>query len=374
MSDTFYASPERTDSFELKLEIDLVTKNPIVDGLLGTVNGLLAVVNKDRQIVSINKSLLESLGFSNIEEAMGLRPGEAIKCIHAHEEPAGCGTTKYCSSCGAAIAMVTCLNNNEIVERKCVATVRNNGSTADLCLSVRACPIEIAGHRFMLLFLQDITQIEERTMLDQTFYHDIFNLITCLTGVSEMMDSSVSDPKVADYLRTLCMRLKHEVLMQKAIKLSDATEYKAALDTLKTSSVIAELKEMFESYKSVMGISLEIPDNMPDIELKSDMDLILRILSNMLKNAFEASVDGDVVRLCVTTEGQEAVFSVWNRRSIPEPIANRVFQRYFSTKSENGRGFGTYSMKLFGEKVLGGQVDFKTSEADGTVFTFRLKA
>jgi signal transduction histidine kinase len=29
-------------------------------------------------------------------------------------------------------------------------------------------------------------------------------------------------------------------------------------------------------------------------------------------------------------------------------------------------------MKLFGERVLGGVVDFESSEADGTVFTFTL--
>jgi sensor histidine kinase regulating citrate/malate metabolism len=54
---------------------------------------------------------------------------------------------------------------------------------------------------------------------------------------------------------------------------------------------------------------------------------------------------------------------------LPE-IANRIFQRNFSTKAQAGRGVGTYSMKLFGEKILGGKVSFTSSREDGTVFKF----
>ena len=35
--------------------------NPIIDTLLRTVSGLLAVLNSDRQIVSVNEALLEAL-------------------------------------------------------------------------------------------------------------------------------------------------------------------------------------------------------------------------------------------------------------------------------------------------------------------------
>jgi citrate synthase len=36
----------------------------------------------------------------------------------------------------------------------------------------------------------------------------------------------------------------------------------------------------------------------------------------------------------------------------------------------NGRGIGTYSMKLIGEKVLNGHVSFSTSKSGGTIFKF----
>ncbi len=40
-----FAPAERSSDEELRLQISLVTKNPIVDGLLGLAGGVLAVLN-----------------------------------------------------------------------------------------------------------------------------------------------------------------------------------------------------------------------------------------------------------------------------------------------------------------------------------------
>jgi sensor histidine kinase regulating citrate/malate metabolism len=99
---------------------------------------------------------------------------------------------------------------------------------------------------------------------------------------------------------------------------------------------------------------------------------LLRVLGNMVTNALEASGPGDAVKVWLEPVEGGLVFLVWNKQAIPADIARRVFQRNFSTKAELGRGLGTYSMKLFGEELLGGQVDFTTSESDGTTFRFVL--
>ena len=96
--DTYYASPERTDRGELENEIELISTNPVMDGLLTTTNGLLAILNENRQIISANHSLMSMLGIENPEEVLGLRPGEAVKCIHVSDSPNGCGTSKFCST------------------------------------------------------------------------------------------------------------------------------------------------------------------------------------------------------------------------------------------------------------------------------------
>ena len=56
----------------------------------------------------------------------------------------------------------------------------------------------------------------------------------------------------------------------------------------------------------------------------------------------------------------------------PEEQTLRIFHRNYTTKEGQGRGLGTYSMKLLGEKVLGGEVDFSTSPGGGIVFSLTL--
>ena len=54
--------------------------------------------------------------------------------------------------------------------------------------------------------------------------------------------------------------------------------------------------------------------------------------------------------------GREVVFSVHTPQVMPPEVQMQVFQRSFSTKAKTGRGIGTHSMKLLGERYLGGRV------------------
>jgi signal transduction histidine kinase len=99
----------------------------------------------------------------------------------------------------------------------------------------------------------------------------------------------------------------------------------------------------------------------------------------MARNALEASADGGVARVwCEAVEGggdptRPAVrFSVHNDGAIAPELQPRIFQRSFSTKAQRGRGLGTYSMKLLGERYLGGAVSFASSAERGTTFSIAL--
>lgn len=65
-------------------------------------------------------------------------------------------------------------------------------------------------------------------------------------------------------------------------------------------------------------------------------------------------------------------FWVHNPGSIPAGLQSQIFHRSFTTKAGAGHGIGTYSVKLFGERYLGGRVGFTSDESAGTEFTFWL--
>ena len=90
----------------------------------------------------------------------------------------------------------------------------------------------------------------------------------------------------------------------------------------------------------------------------------------MLKNALEASRQGDTVSLGADARHGQLHLWVHNPAVIPDEYQQRIFQRDFSTKGA-GRGLGTYSMQLL-SRLLSGDVTFTSETGSGTRFTLTL--
>lgn len=372
--ETYFAPAERANDIELKKEIEVVSKNPVIDGLMNVVSGFLAVLNKHRQILALNETLLDMIGIGDAEKVLGLRPGEAVRCIHAQEMPGGCGTTEFCSTCGAAIAIVTSLGQNKPMERTCAVTVDKNGKKEDLYMRVRSCPITYDNRRLLLLFLQDITHQQKWAALERVFFHDINNIVTGLSGATELfaLEKGNVDQTLARKIHQLSLRLAKEVDIQRCLAQTELCTYQPALHKVSVAQVFKEIEDVFSNHPAAKNKFLTLPEIVSDLSFKTDFSILTRVLNNMLINAFEATDEGGQVKSWVERSPAGVTFFVWNRNAIPKDITKRIFQRNFSTKPENGRGLGTYSMKLFGEEFLGGKVDFTTSDSEGTVFRFCL--
>lgn len=373
--ETYFAPAERAAPEELELDIARVSNNPVIDGLMHSVGGVLAVLNNSRQILAVNDSLLDSLGITDARSTLGLRPGEALRCVHAHEEPHGCGTTRHCSSCGAAIAIVAGLETNVPMEKKCILRARHNGEETDLCFLVRACPVTADGHRYLLLFMQDATIQEKRAALERAFFHDINNILSGLLGASELLllkhdgdGGKGNDLQLVKQIRQMGLRLANEVRIQRSLLHSELSELRPVMHTVPVAELLSEVQTLYATHSAAAGKSLHIDRQNADALIRTDSSLLIRILSNMITNAFEASETGDTVRLWLEEKNGLLCFCVWNRREIDDAVRLRIFQRYISTKQGVGRGTGTYTMKLFGETFLNGKVDFASSAVDGTVF------
>lgn len=367
--DTYFASPEKADNEELLTEIEAVRKSPVISGLLHSVGGLLAILNAHRQVVAINDSFIEMLGIDDAEEALGLRPGEALQCVHAKGEPAGCGTTEYCSSCGAAIAIVSSMERDVPFERLCALSSNRGGNSVDIALLVRAQQITIEGKKFILIFLRDVTRHEQRAALERTFYHDINNMLNMLVQASDLLnEDQPSDLTTTIYQTSL--RLMKEVAIQRALSKGSESSYQPTWNYFKLKVIFNELRSFFENHPTSNDRRIEFAEVYPDISIKTDICLLLRVLCNMVINALEATERYGVVKVWSKQRNDLLDFCIWNSQAIPPEITKKIFQRNFSTKSQAGRGIGTFSMKLFGEKILGGKVSFTSSEQDGTVFTF----
>lgn len=367
--DTYFAPPARASDEELAAEIDIVNKNPVISGLLHSISGLLAIMDEHRQIVALNDSFLQMLGVDDPLDALGLRQGEALQCIHAYDEPAGCGTTEFCSSCGAAIAIVSSQAQNKPVEKLCALSAKRGGKPVDIALIVRSHPIKIDKKNFLLLFLQDVSLQQQRAALERTFYHDVNNMLNMLVGASELLVAN-EPSELAQIIHQASLRLTKEVAIQRCLSQNKSCDYKPIWLEYSASQILEELHSFFANHPSAHDKNVNISASCPVVSIKTDISLLLRVLCNMIINALEATDNNGEVKVWVEHKNAFLSFNVWNEHEIPQEVAKRIFQRNFSTKEQAGRGIGTYSMKLLGEGILGGKVSFTTSKHEGTLFRF----
>jgi len=370
---THFAPAERAGQEQVLREADRVTNSPIVDGVLRLSSGLIAVLNAERQILATNTSLLQALGCRDAVEVLGLRMGEALQCVHAGETEGGCGTTEFCATCGAAIAIVSALNTDSPVERTCALLTQRAGVETYLFFRVRAVPVIVADTKLLLVFLHDITKQQQWAAIERLFFHDIGNVITGLEGSCAALAAAAPEDLSAIAKEALRMsnRLAREISIQRALFATGASTYEPVLQTVTIARIAEDVRTMFARHRAAQGKTLTAAHTPSGRMLETDPTLVLRVLGNMIVNALEATGPGGAVRLSIEENPEWVTFSVWNDATIPTAIQKRIFQRNFSTTDDMGRGLGTYSMKLFGEQVLGGRVSF-TSDASGTVFRFSL--
>jgi signal transduction histidine kinase len=366
-----YAPAERAEAGEFEDQIDLVSKDPVVESLLQAAAGLIAVLNERRQVVAINDTFLRKLGIEDPRLALGLRHGEVLACVHSEDEPHGCGTTKFCETCGAAVAIVASLGEQRPMERTCAIATRRGGQEVDVALSVRSQPMTIRGQRFLLIFLQDVTQETQRAALERAFFHDIGNMINVLSGAAELLELQ-QPSKLATTIRHASTRLHQEVAIQQQLVQQEESTYKPMWRQITVGQVWEELQALLATHPAADGKKLVVAEDHAALAFHSDFSLLTRIVCNMVINAMEASELGSEVHVMTERLDEHVRFEVWNRTPIPPEVQHRIFQRNYSTKPGPGRGLGTWSMKRFGEGVLGGKVRFASSDGEGTVFSISL--
>lgn len=120
------------------------------------------------------------------------------------------------------------------------------------------------------------------------------------------------------------------------------------------------------------GVTLNLDVEPADLLVYADESLLARVVSNLLKNAAEATMAGQHVRLHAFSDTDEAVVIDVSDDGAPIPadIASHIFIPFFTTKAE-GSGIGlSISRQIM--RVSNGSLSLLPYHDDG-ITTFRLK-
>jgi len=179
-----------------------------------------------------------------------------------------------------------------------------------------------------------------------------------------------SEREIVLMLSSSSDQLVEEINAQRFLMEAERGDLAVWAQDLQAGSVLEGLRRQFHAAPCAEGKTLVVAGSVDGISLVSDPVLLRRVLGNLVKNAFEAAEEGEEITVSCVSDESGVSFSVRNSAVLSEEVQNQIFQRSFSTKG-NGRGIGTYSVKLLTEKYLLGNVSLISSQDEGTVFTVR---
>lgn len=365
---TQFAPPERASEQDLKKQIEFFADQVLIKKLLDAVPDIYLILNEQRQIVFANKTMQTLLKVEDCAGLYGLRPGEALNCVHAQETEAGCGTTEFCRMCGAVRAILSSLRGKEDIQ-ECRITQQDGNS---LDLQVWATPLFLDGKSYSVFSVKDIAHEKRRKALERIFFHDILNTAGGLRGMTELlMDAQPEElDQLSEMVYDLSNALINEIKTQKELNAAENNELDIKPVPVKVADLLKEVAGAYKSHEVAKDRFIQISAVEDSLTLITDKTLLWRVIGNMTKNALEACTPGEAVTLGAETASNGIEFWVHNPSYMPKEVQLQVFQRSFSTKGA-GRGLGTYSIKLLSERYLNGNVSFTTLPGRGTTFKAR---
>uniref|UniRef100_UPI0032179A97 PAS domain-containing sensor histidine kinase n=1 Tax=uncultured Draconibacterium sp. TaxID=1573823 RepID=UPI0032179A97 len=367
MTQTSFSPVARFSKEQLEKQAGFIHNNQQLINLIESISQMVLILNEHRQIIYANQSFYQLLDENCIPSIIGKRPGEVFQCKNAVQPETGCDiASSGCKSCGALNAILESQKGKSTTRECNILTTDNNA----IDLSVKASPLHLDGLNLTIYSITDISSEKRKESLECIFIHDILNIAGGISGLSSLL-KDINDKKeivkVASIIESAAKNLIEEIKTQREIGAAERGDLVPDVREINSLQLIKELAAIYSKHTKNPGKNITINPQSTELTLMTDPVLLKRILGNMIKNAFETNTPNDKITLSCESRNQFTCFSVNNKSYIPEPVLVNLFKRFYSTKG-NGRGLGTYSMKLFGEKYLNGKIGVESSEEKGTTF------
>ncbi|PLX06172.1 MAG: histidine kinase [Marinilabiliales bacterium] len=341
--------------------------------LVDASNTMFMILNHNRQIVVANKILINLLN-TPTDNILGQRPGEVFNCINAKKLETGCGTHIFCRECGAANAIFKAING-EKAQNECRISSIINGKNISYDLLVQCQPMLFNKETYVLMSVVDNSDKKRREVLEKTFFHYILNTAGGVYGYTKILKKKVADsPNNNEYAEIACKlaeRLIKEIKGQQLLLDAERHNLSLNLVEIEVSDLFNEVIDLIKENKEVKECNFNTSLTPKNLKILTDEILLQKVILNIVKNAAEACKEGQSVTIRGIRRKGFVYFTIHNPGFIPIKIQHQIFQRSFSTKGNN-RGIGTYSIKLFTENYLNGEVWFESTPNKGTYFHLKI--
>lgn len=203
--------------------------------------------------------------------------------------------------------------------------------------------------------------------------HEIKNPLTPmrLTVQSFERRFNPEDPKINEKMKDFCDTLVQQIDTMTAVASAFSNFASMPAQENTTLNVVKVVQLALEIFNEDF---IEFQSNKDEIIATFDQSQIIRIITNLVKNAIQAIPDYKAfphVLVKVEQVNEEVLITISDNGSgIPEEIQNKIFEPKFTTKT-SGMGLGLAMIKNMIEGY-GGSIQFKTVLEKGTTFYVRL--
>lgn len=203
--------------------------------------------------------------------------------------------------------------------------------------------------------------------------HEIKNPLTPmrLTVQSFERRFNPEDPKINEKMKDFCDTLVQQIDTMTAVASAFSNFASMPAQENTTLNVVKVVQLALEIFNEDF---IEFQSNKDEIIATFDQSQIIRIITNLVKNAIQAIPDYKAfphVLVKVEQINDEVLITISDNGSgIPEEIQNKIFEPKFTTKT-SGMGLGLAMIKNMIEGY-GGSIQFKTVLEKGTTFYVRL--
>jgi len=266
------------------------------------------------------------------------------------------------------LEMITA-KNRKIWVRVTFAAQRENGKT-----------VRVSG------IIQDITEHknteELRKDFEQITRHDLKTPLNSIFMASQLLDvkrlSMEENKKLVQIIQdSVCNLLDMVNLSLNLFSIEDGAynlvavpfDFKDLLGKVIDDHALAKESKKINLLVTVNGKPID--SDTAFLNISGEATLMYSMLSNLYKNAIEASPIGEKVEIKVEEKGEKYTVEIKNKGTVPPELRDKFFNKYATAGKKGGTGLGTYSARLIAE-LHKGRITMTSSDELGTSIIIEL--
>jgi nitrogen-specific signal transduction histidine kinase len=223
-----------------------------------------------------------------------------------------------------------------------------------------------SGHQVKLVTASDINERKQLEILkedvERIMRHDLKTPLNSIYLISQALETICADEEC----KYLSGQLNAMMNLSQILYRLEKRDFVVIKRDFSLEKLMKKVCGHLESLCRAVNVSVRVEYCSDNFTIWADELLVYSCLSNLVKNAVEASQGGSEVVVSAVKGDRLDIVKIINMSDVPEDIVPSFFDKYVTKGKQRGTGLGTYSAKLLAE-AHGGGISLETGKGVTTV-------